>query len=103
MMGRWSWLLVAAGALVAFGCSNQGEGERCSRLAGNDGKDDCEVGLRCVEVNGLELCCPEQGTPSDPQCIQSLTGTGGSAGASGSAGAAGSDSDASTDAEQGAD
>lgn len=100
MIGRWSWLLLAAGALIAFGCSNQGEGERCSKLAGNNGDDDCESGLHCVTVGSLELCCPTDRTPSDPQCIESLTGTGGSSGAAGS-GTGGAD--AATDAEQGAD
>lgn len=99
MMRRWSWLLFAASALIALGCSNQGEGERCSRLAGNNGDDDCEPGLHCVTVGQLELCCPTDRTPSDPQCIEGL-GTGGTGGAGGSAG---SDADASTDAEQNAD
>lgn len=102
MMGRWSWLLIAAGALLAFGCSNQGEGEQCSKNAGNSGDDDCEPGLHCVTVSGLELCCPTDRTPSDPQCIESLTGAGGSAGAGGS-GTGGSDADASADAEPGSD
>lgn len=73
MIGRvWNWMLVAGFVSLVVACSNQGEGERCSRNAGNDGKDDCEPGLSCQLVNNLELCCPYDRPASDPQCIASV-------------------------------
>jgi hypothetical protein len=60
--------LGVAAALCAHGCSNQGEGERCS-----DKADDCAEGLTCQRIEGQQepLCCPAPGTraPSVPECI----------------------------------
>ena len=59
-------VFAAIGAALLFGCSNQSEGERCSRLTGND---DCETGLTCQLIGSLELCCPTNRAPSVPECI----------------------------------
>lgn len=59
-------LFAAIGAALLLSCSNQGEGERCSTLTGND---DCETGLTCRLVGSLELCCPTSRAPSVPECI----------------------------------
>jgi len=55
----------ALGSVAAFpGCSNQGEGQRCSTLGENGGNDDCASNLRCTKKDLIEgaqddLCCPE--------------------------------------------
>lgn len=61
--------LVSAVGVVALagpGCSNQGEGQRCSALGENGGNDDCAAGLVCTRKGLLEgaqddLCCPVTG------------------------------------------
>ena len=78
------------------GCSQQGEGERCS-FAGNS--DDCGSGLACTKGADLaiainaDLCCPPEGVQDRiPECALKAGGqqrvpTGGAAGAAGGAGA----------------
>ena len=119
MTGRRFVIWFARGAIVAFsltaafvGCSRQGEGERCVRLAA--GNTDCDEGLVCVSCVNLaegvvDRCCPENaGSASDDRCRRSdpprnaeecptegqTGGTGGSAsstgGASGRGGSGGS-------------
>jgi hypothetical protein len=62
-------LLIASIALLCD-CSNQSEGQPCSRLAKNDGADDCEQGLTCQQVGRLQLCCPAPpATPTVPECV----------------------------------
>jgi hypothetical protein len=65
------FMFAAIGAALLAGCSNQSEGERCSRLAGSTGNDDCESGLTCQLVGSLELCCPTDRVSSVPECIAS--------------------------------
>lgn len=63
--------IVASLAVLSPGCSNQAEGQPCSRNAGNSGSDDCESGLSCQQVGTLQLCCPvPPATPSVPECVQ---------------------------------
>jgi hypothetical protein len=74
---RSAWIAMAAtlGLLALAGCSNQSEGERCSRLAGSNGSDDCEPGLSCQSITAswgtLDLCCPPPGgrAPTVSECI----------------------------------
>ena len=55
-------------AASLFGCSKQGEGERCDL---NSGNLDCDTGLICRsgdQLNigigeGFALCCPPDGVP----------------------------------------
>lgn len=79
----------------AQGCSNQGEGERCSILAGDDGNEDCADGLVCksaADLNGgADICCPPEGG-THPACIPgSLAGTGGAGGGTATATGTGGD------------
>jgi len=73
----------------AQGCSRQGEGERCSRLAGGDGDDDCEEGLICKSGDelggGSDICCPPEGS-TNPACIPNALTGGGGAGTGGEGG-----------------
>jgi hypothetical protein len=60
----WSPLVVAAG------CGNQGEGERCDT---RNFEGDCDFGLFCkddVYIDGRyhSICCPIQGTASAAAC-----------------------------------
>jgi len=66
-------------AASSLGCGKQGEGERCSVLAGNDGADDCDDGLVCVPGSELnegraDTCCPPGGS-TNPACIPGGLGT----------------------------
>jgi hypothetical protein len=64
--------LVPAGlAFGSPGCSNQGEGERCSTFNAND---DCQNGLIClskeITQQPSDLCCPPKPLPPNvPECI----------------------------------
>lgn len=78
--------VVVAFAMVAPACGKQGQGERCSRLNGNE---DCEVGLTCVDGSILgqtsDLCCPEPlAAATDRRCSPN-TGIGGGDGTGGTA------------------
>lgn len=77
----WSPLVLAAG------CGNQGEGERCDT---RNYDNDCDFGLTCkddVYIDGRyhSICCPIQGKATAPAC--NATGSpptdGGSDGANG--------------------
>ncbi len=70
-------------ALLAPGCSQQGEGERCDKAKTQN--SDCDSGLVCVARNQLvdrstDRCCPATpGDESDARCRRgSVTGAGGS-------------------------
>lgn len=77
------------------GCSNQGEGQACSR---DNVNADCEDGLECQEKAYLntkvDICCKPTGS-TNPSCIlgnlssSSSTGGGGEGGSGGAGGAAG--------------
>ena len=78
----WVLGLVVVGSIAAFGgaCSGQGEGERCSTQADNNGDDDC-AGLKCWpagQLNGssTDRCCPADRTQATtPVCaVQTATG-----------------------------
>jgi hypothetical protein len=63
--GRFLSFLVALAAPLALSaaCSGQGEGERCSTAADNNGNDDCAGSLVCYpkdKLNGssTDRCCP---------------------------------------------
>jgi hypothetical protein len=77
--------IVVGAIFFAFGgCSDQGEGERCQTLNGND---DCQNGLVCVcatplncintsygfvnpPYNTSDRCCPsERALATTPQCV----------------------------------
>lgn len=68
-----SFLLILALSIAPalFGCSRQGEGERCSP---DNADSDCEDNLVCTELRDAEAvtfhrCCPEAGEPSsDERC-----------------------------------
>jgi len=55
--------LAIAGAALAPACSNQPEGARCDPAAGNQGRDDCNSGLICVQPGQLQWAAPEGGKP----------------------------------------
>ncbi len=67
-------LVVAGGIAVLAACSNQGEGERCNSLAGNE---DCNTddGLACYPAAQLkdtvsDRCCPLDRTQAThPVCL----------------------------------
>lgn len=66
-LARWT---VAVGLVLFCACSNQGEGQRCSRLSGNNGADDCNAGLSCQRIGELEICCPVPGVaPTVLECM----------------------------------
>ncbi len=74
--------VTSAFILIASACSNQGEGERCEILNGND---DCrtEDGLICYPSNQLrnttsDRCCPaDRSRATHPVCKTSVdTGSG---------------------------
>ncbi|MGC4088576.1 MAG: hypothetical protein QM756_11905 [Polyangiaceae bacterium] len=72
--------------LLSVGCSKQGEGERCDLTKA--GQADCDDGLRCVRISdGVERCCPPEGTQiGDSRCQSSgITGSGGKSSSSGGA------------------
>jgi hypothetical protein len=81
----WS---VGVTLLLAAGCSEQAEGERCSSAKNGDG--DCDEGLTCVLSDQLQdgsigdRCCAPDGAPiGDARCTRK-TGTGSSTGGTGS-------------------
>jgi hypothetical protein len=75
--------------LLAPGCSQQGEGERCDRVKTQN--SDCDSGLVCVPARQLvdpssdRCCAPTAGDDTDPRCRRKTgttdpgTGEGGSA------------------------
>jgi hypothetical protein len=74
------------GVLVS-GCSQQGEGERCS--SAQTGNADCDSSLTCVPATQLrnsttDRCCPAAGTETDSRCARGSampsTGLGGAGG-----------------------
>ncbi len=85
----------ALAVLVAPGCSQQGEGERCD--SAKNGDADCDAGLSCVKQGDLaeditDRCCPAANEESDKRCARGVPtsgGSGGSGNTSGGAGAAG--------------
>ncbi len=76
--------LVVIGAVAfAAACSGQGEGERCSTLADNNGNDDCAGSLVCTPAgqlngtaNSTDRCCPADRTQATtPVCaVQTAIG-----------------------------
>jgi hypothetical protein len=81
------------GAVLVPGCSKQGEGERCDKVAA--GNDDCDSGLVCVDANELadestDRCCPPEGEAfSDSRCAPGGTVGAGGSGAGGTSSSAG--------------
>jgi hypothetical protein len=68
--------LLAAGLVVAA-CSDEGEGQPCNRLAGNNGDDDCQSGLTCqdiLQVPGPRCCPPNRSQATTPECAQPAGG-----------------------------
>jgi hypothetical protein len=69
--------LLVLGSLGA--CSDQGEGERCESLNGND---DCSFGLICTPAALLQgtvsdRCCPQdRGAATAPVCKAPVSGVG---------------------------
>ncbi|MBX3261261.1 MAG: hypothetical protein KIS78_07125 [Labilithrix sp.] len=73
-------ILLAVGTFVAFvaACSNQGEGERCEVL---NGDDDCKTdeGLVCYPMDQLrnassDRCCPaDRSKATHPVCVTPTT------------------------------
>jgi hypothetical protein len=58
-------VLIGTLGLLAPGCSNQSEGERCDTNDDNNGNDDCAAGLQCYPKADLvgngattDVCCP---------------------------------------------
>jgi hypothetical protein len=78
----WVLGLVVIGAVAfAAACSGQGEGERCSTQADNNGNDDCAGDLVCtpggqINGNGPDRCCPADRTQATtPVCaVQTAVG-----------------------------
>ena len=88
-------LVSVAVALVAPGCSQQGEGERCDK--DKNGDEDCDSGLTCTPKDSLlegitDRCCPAAGTETDKRCTPRSVASepGGRAGSGGVAGTGGS-------------
>ncbi len=102
--------LISAVALM-MSCSQQGEGERCDRRAGNNGSDDCASGLVCADRTNLNgatgiptdstegRCCPaNRATATERICQQTNGGIGSDSGTPDAVGAVeDSGSDATTD------
>jgi hypothetical protein len=73
---------LAALVVLAVGCSNNGEGERCSRQSygddsnGANGKDDCQTGLICVasQSANTDICCPPD--PKNATVLACVPGSG---------------------------
>ena len=82
----WTVAVATLALGLSLGCADQGEGERCDTLSGNE---DCASGLVCTELETgsgepLARCCPPKGEKiSDDRCIQRPVATG-TAGAGGS-------------------
>jgi hypothetical protein len=75
-----------AAVLTSGGCGAHDEGERCDSV--NNGNDDCEDPLVCVQSSQLrnqevDRCCPANGTHSDERCER---GGGGGTGGTGGTG-----------------
>jgi len=70
--------LTAAFTAVAPGCDRHGEGERCSRL---NGDEDCNSPLVCTDGSILgrtsDVCCPADLTAATNRNCTPNTGTGG--------------------------
>jgi hypothetical protein len=79
-------LAVAGGATaLSQGCSDQAEGERCDRAAGDA---DCQDGLVCTAKEELgtesDICCPPEGVaPTDLACAGGFLNENGGGGAGG--------------------
>jgi hypothetical protein len=78
---------VLVSALLAPGCSQQGEGERCDNLRAGD--SDCDSGLICVPKGQLlegitDRCCKPDRSYDDSRCAPN-TGTPSTGGKGGSA------------------
>jgi hypothetical protein len=93
----WTVVVGALALGLCLGCADQGEGERCDPLSGNE---DCASGLVCTEIetaseDPFARCCPPEGHKiSDDRCIQRPvvnppSETGGSGEVSSEGGAAG--------------
>ena len=86
---------VAVALLVASACSDQAEGDRCSK---DNGDTDCASGLICKQLSelgggaaGAGVCCPPpNGSPATTEvCLgqkSQIPGDGGPAGSAGSSG-----------------
>lgn len=72
--------LILAATLLAAGCINSREGERCDTNAGNRGNDDCASGLICKPTGNSARCCPEAGVATDPSCTSTQSSFIGDAG-----------------------
>jgi hypothetical protein len=77
----WGLPLLAAALVVANACSDQGEGERCSK---DNDNTDCAAGLVCTQAANLSgsapigsaLCCPPIGVPPTVDACQPKIGVG---------------------------
>jgi hypothetical protein len=62
---------VLATGLVVAACSDEAEGQPCSHQAGNNGTDDCQSGLICQDIVGVQgpRCCPQdRSQATTPEC-----------------------------------
>jgi hypothetical protein len=62
---------VLATGLVIAACSDEAEGQPCSHQAGNNGSDDCQTGLTCQDIIGVQgpRCCPpNRSQATTPEC-----------------------------------
>jgi hypothetical protein len=60
-----------AAGLVVVACSDESEGQPCSHQAGNNGDDDCQSGLTCqdlIGVQGPRCCPPNRSQATTPEC-----------------------------------
>jgi hypothetical protein len=76
MSHKRCWAVAFGITVMAFslGCADQGEGERCDPLSGDE---DCATGLVCMDLGETALrttiarCCPPEGEKiSDHRCIR---------------------------------
>jgi hypothetical protein len=73
MRFRFAVLLLPAAlaASIVGACSNQGEGGVCDVRASNNGNDDCQSGLVCTPITGVNgaRCCPQdRSTATTVEC-----------------------------------
>lgn len=82
---------VIGGFILLSSCANQAEGERCDKLAGTMGTDDCQAGLICTPPDQLHwpatsdggvtqrpatpICCPDPllGKPATADVCKNMT------------------------------
>ena len=68
--------LFATAAILAFGCNQGREGDRCNPSLDSTGHDECGGGLTCMTPDFCPeaYCCPSNGKSSNPNCQPGCNG-----------------------------